>query len=65
MGNSVFYSRMIKGLWCLAEGAIYASFSRATHVIKTYPKDQIIAVHAEDEAAAQYYATRGQRRPPR
>jgi dihydroorotase (multifunctional complex type) len=29
-----------------------------------YPKDRIIAVHAEDEAAVQYSATRGQRRPP-
>ncbi|MBN1313577.1 MAG: dihydroorotase family protein [Anaerolineae bacterium] len=29
-----------------------------------YPRDRIIAVHAEDEAAVQYYAGRGQRRPP-
>jgi dihydroorotase (multifunctional complex type) len=28
-----------------------------------YPRDQVIAVHAEDEAAVQYYATHGQRRP--
>lgn len=30
---------------------------------KQYPKDHIIAVHAEDEAAVQYYAARGQHRP--
>lgn len=29
-----------------------------------YPHDRIIAVHAEDEAAVQYFAARGQRRPP-
>jgi len=29
-----------------------------------YPADRVIAVHAEDEAAVRYYATRGQRRPP-
>jgi dihydroorotase len=30
----------------------------------TYPRDRIIAVHAEDEAAVQYYAAHSQRRPP-
>ncbi len=29
-----------------------------------YPRDRIIAVHAEDEAAVQHYAARGQHRPP-
>ncbi len=29
-----------------------------------YPKDGIIAVHAENEEAVQYYAARGQHRPP-
>lgn len=29
-----------------------------------YPKDRIVAVHAEDEAAVQYYAAQGTRRPP-
>ncbi len=31
---------------------------------EAYPKDKVIAVHAEDEAAVQYYAAQGQRRPP-
>jgi dihydroorotase (multifunctional complex type) len=31
---------------------------------EAYPADRIIAVHAEDEAAVQHYAARGQRRPP-
>ena len=29
-----------------------------------FPKQRIIAVHAEDEAAVHYFAARGQRRPP-
>lgn len=29
-----------------------------------YPKDRVIAVHAEDEAAVQYFAAQGERRPP-
>lgn len=29
-----------------------------------YPKSRIIAVHAEDEAAVQYFAAQGERRPP-
>lgn len=32
--------------------------------MERYPKDRIIAVHAEDEAAVQYYAKLGLRRPP-
>lgn len=31
---------------------------------EAYPADHIIAVHAEDEAAVQYYAARGAHRPP-
>ncbi len=31
---------------------------------ENYPADRIIAIHAEDEAAVQYYAKRGERRPP-
>ncbi|MBN1428614.1 MAG: dihydroorotase family protein [Anaerolineae bacterium] len=38
-------------------------FAQIAHLTR-YPKDRIIAVHAEDEAAVQYYATRGRRRPP-
>jgi dihydroorotase (multifunctional complex type) len=37
--------------------------AQITH-FEQYPPDQIIAVHAEDEAAVQYYAARGLRRPP-
>ena len=31
---------------------------------KTYPKDRILAVHAEDEEAVRHYASGGVRRPP-
>lgn len=31
---------------------------------RRYPKSRIIAVHAEDEAAVQYFAAQGERRPP-
>jgi dihydroorotase (multifunctional complex type) len=31
---------------------------------ESYPKDRVIAIHAEDEAAVRFYAARGQRRPP-
>lgn len=31
---------------------------------ETYPRDRIIAVHAEKEEAVRYYASIGQRRPP-
>lgn len=32
--------------------------------MEQYPRNRIVAVHAEDEAAVQYYAARGLRRPP-
>jgi dihydroorotase (multifunctional complex type) len=32
--------------------------------LAAYPADRIVAVHAEDEEAVQYFATRGERRPP-
>lgn len=32
--------------------------------LASYPKDRIIAVHAENEEAVQYFAARGQHRPP-
>jgi dihydroorotase (multifunctional complex type) len=31
---------------------------------KAYPADRVIALHAEDESAVQYFARQGQRRPP-
>lgn len=31
---------------------------------ESFPKNRIIAVHAEDEAAVRFFAERGQRRPP-
>lgn len=31
---------------------------------ETYPQDRVLAVHAEDEEAVQYYAARGEHRPP-
>ncbi len=31
---------------------------------EVYPRDRVIAVHAEDEDAVRYYAARGVRRPP-
>jgi dihydroorotase (multifunctional complex type) len=31
---------------------------------RRYPQQKIIAVHAEDEAAVQYFAAQGERRPP-
>ncbi len=32
--------------------------------MEQFPRDRIVAIHAEDEAAVQYYAALGQRRPP-
>ncbi|MCC6904265.1 MAG: dihydroorotase family protein [Anaerolineae bacterium] len=31
---------------------------------EAYPRDRVLAVHAEDEDAVQYYGERGRRRPP-
>lgn len=38
-------------------GGQYAHF-------KAYPRDRVIALHAEDEGAVQYFARAGRRRPP-
>jgi dihydroorotase (multifunctional complex type) len=32
--------------------------------LAAYPRDRVVAVHAENEEAVQYFAARGQRRPP-
>ncbi|MDE6005498.1 MAG: PBSX family phage terminase large subunit [Oscillospiraceae bacterium] len=34
--SGVFYDRYIKGLWVLAEGIVYAEFSKEKHVIENY-----------------------------
>lgn len=35
--SGLFYQRYIKGLWVMAEGAIYADFNRATHALERSP----------------------------
>ncbi len=40
--TGVFYERFIEGKWVLAEGVVYDLFNREKHLIKDYPKDQIM-----------------------
>lgn len=35
--TGVFYDRMIRGLWTVAEGAVFDKFSRATHIVREFP----------------------------
>lgn len=55
--TGIWYDRMIKGLWVLAEGAIYDFFKRAQHVISNQEQQQKIIENAEEWYVSNDYGT--------